>query len=91
MGRRLLRRGASVSGILTLIVQATVFITWLCTSSFVRSFEGIHSLREKRDFIKSSMEQIAVAYKSEIMEWHGEDDHIHMLLRYPRTAVLSEL
>jgi REP element-mobilizing transposase RayT len=37
------------------------------------------------------MEQIAVAYKSAIMEWNGEDDHIHMLLRYPRTAVLSEL
>jgi REP element-mobilizing transposase RayT len=25
------------------------------------------------------------------MEWNGEEDHIHMLLRYPPTVVLSDV
>ena len=37
------------------------------------------------------MRQIAVEYHSEIMEWNGESDHIHMMLRYPPTVVLSNL
>src|ERR1019366_6339858 len=44
---------------------------------------------EKRDFLKSSMEQIALAYNSQILEFNGEEDHVHMLLRYPPTVVLS--
>jgi len=46
---------------------------------------------EKRDFLKSSMEEIAANYKAEIMDWNGEEDHIHMLVRYPPTVVLSDL
>jgi putative transposase len=39
----------------------------------------------------ASMEQIALAYNSEITEFNGEEDHIHMLVRYPPTTVLSSL
>ena len=46
---------------------------------------------EKRDFLKSSMEQVALAYNSQILEWNGGEDHILMLLRYPPTVVLSSL
>jgi putative transposase len=46
---------------------------------------------EKRDFIESIMRVTAQAYKAEIFEWNGEGDHIHFLLRYPPTAVLSDL
>ena len=37
------------------------------------------------------MERTALEYNSQILEWNGEEDHIHMLLRYPPTAVLSSL
>jgi putative transposase len=45
---------------------------------------------EKRDFIKSIIEQIAGNYKAEILDYNGEQDHIHMLVRYPPTVVLSD-
>ena len=37
------------------------------------------------------MEQIALTYNSEIAEFNGEEDHIHLLLKYPPTAVLSSV
>jgi putative transposase len=37
------------------------------------------------------MEQVAANYKAEIGEFNGEEDHIHMLVRYPPTVVLSDL
>ena len=37
------------------------------------------------------MREIAVAYNSEVVDFNGEEDHIHMLLRYPPTVVLSSL
>jgi len=46
---------------------------------------------EKRDFLKATMERLAVEQSCEIMEWDGEGDHIHMLLRYPPTVVLSSV
>lgn len=46
---------------------------------------------EKRDFLKITMENLAVAQGCEVTEWNGEEDHIHMLLRYPPTVVLSDM
>jgi putative transposase len=37
------------------------------------------------------MEQIALAYNSQIAELNGEEDHLHMLVRYPPTVILSDL
>jgi putative transposase len=37
------------------------------------------------------MEQIALEWNSQVLEFNGEEDHIHMLLRYPPTVVLSSL
>lgn len=37
------------------------------------------------------MEEIAAAYKAQIAEYNGEKDHIHLLLKYPPTVVLSDL
>lgn len=37
------------------------------------------------------MVQVAVAHGSEIIGWNGEWDHVHMLIRYPPTIVLSNL
>lgn len=47
---------------------------------------------EKRDFLKSSMEVIARNYKAQlIIEWNDKKNHIHFLMRYTPTVVLSEL
>jgi putative transposase len=35
------------------------------------------------------MEQIALEYHREVLEFNGEEDHIHMLLRYAPTLALS--
>jgi putative transposase len=35
--------------------------------------------------------QIAALCKSEIIDFGGEEDHVHFLLRYPPTADLSSL
>jgi putative transposase len=37
------------------------------------------------------MQDVAADYQCEIVEWNGEEDHIHMLLRYPPTVVLSSV
>jgi len=37
------------------------------------------------------MEQIALDYNSQVLEFNGEEDHVHMLIRYPPTVVLSSL
>ena len=46
---------------------------------------------EKRDLLKVTMEKLAIEHGCEITEWNGEADHVHMLLRYPPTIVLSNM
>jgi putative transposase len=37
------------------------------------------------------MRRLAADRGAEIIEWNGEGDHIHFLLRYPPTLVLTDL
>lgn len=46
---------------------------------------------ERRDYLYTSLSQIAQLVNCEIFEINGEEDHIHFLLRYPPTVKLSEI
>jgi putative transposase len=44
---------------------------------------------ERRDFTNTTLRHIAETVNCEIVEFGAEEDHIHFLLRYPPTVVLS--
>jgi putative transposase len=46
---------------------------------------------ERRDFLFDIMRQLAAERNCEITEINGETDHIHFLMRYPPTIVLSDM
>ena len=38
-----------------------------------------------------SMEQVCVDFAVHLIEFNGEDDHVHLLIEYPPTVQLSRL
>jgi len=46
---------------------------------------------ERRDFLCEILRQLASERNCEITEINGDADHIHFLLRYPPTIVLSDM
>ena len=51
-----------------------------------------HTLTAERlDFVNRSIRRIAEEFNCKVIEFGGESDHIHFLLRYPPTAKLSEV
>jgi REP element-mobilizing transposase RayT len=46
---------------------------------------------ERRDFWLAILPGLTRGLKCEILETNGQEDHIHLLLRFPPTAVLSDV
>jgi putative transposase len=46
---------------------------------------------EKRDFLYTTLRELAKSVNCEILEINGEEDHVHFLLKHPPTTALSEI
>jgi len=44
-----------------------------------------------REFLKEAMDKVCVDFQAELMEFDGEDDHVHLLLAYPPKISVSAL
>ena len=41
--------------------------------------------------LKSIFEKICYGFESELIEFHGEDDHVHLLVNYPTKVSIAKL
>lgn len=44
-----------------------------------------------RDFLKAAMAKVCADFEAELLEFDGEDDHVHLLVAYPPKVSLSLL
>jgi len=44
-----------------------------------------------RDFLRDSMAKVCQDFESELLEFDGEDDHVHLLVAYPPKVAISLL
>ena len=44
-----------------------------------------------REFLKEAMEKVCLDFEAELMEFDGEDDHVHLLVAYPPKASISAM
>jgi len=44
-----------------------------------------------RDFLKEVMTKVCVDFEAELLEFDGDDDHVHLLVAYPPKAAISSL
>ena len=58
---------------------------------FCTKFRNPTLTAERRDFLREILKQLASERNCEITEINGQIDHIHFLLRYPPTIILSDM
>src|SRR5215472_5188206 len=58
---------------------------------FCTTFRRHTLTAERLDFVNRSIRRIAEELNCKVIEFGGESDHIHFLLRYPPTAKLSDV
>ena len=44
-----------------------------------------------REFLKEAMEKVCLDFEAELMEFDGEDDHVHLLIAYPPKVAISAM
>ncbi len=62
-----------------------------CHVVFCTKFRRHILTSEKRDFLFETLRKLARERECEITEVNGEEDHVHFLLRFPPTIVLSDM
>lgn len=51
-----------------------------------KMFEGSH-----RDYLKDTFDGVLDSFEAELLEFDGEEDHVHLLVSYPPKHSISEL
>jgi putative transposase len=44
-----------------------------------------------RDFLRETLDKVCQDFAAELMEFEGEDDHVHLLVAYPPKVAISAL
>jgi len=44
-----------------------------------------------RDFLREVLEKVCLDFQAELMEFDGEDDHVHLLVAYPPKVAIATL
>jgi putative transposase len=58
---------------------------------FVSKYRKKIFIKEHLDYLKSLFESICKDFESELTEFNGEADHIHILINYPPKVCVSKL
>jgi putative transposase len=58
---------------------------------FVTKYRRGVFTREALDFMVPIFEDVCQSFDSELVEFNGEDDHVHLLVTYPPKVSLSKL
>ena len=62
-------------------------INWVCVTKYRRSvFTG-----ESIDLIEKSFREVAKKMNFQVLEFNGEDNHIHALIEYPPKLSISQI
>ena len=58
---------------------------------FVTKYRGNVFTKEVLDDLKIFFEKVCVDFEAELVEFDGEDDHVHLLVNYPPKVAVSSL
>lgn len=58
---------------------------------FVTKYRREVFTKEILDELKPIFEQVCIEFESELVEFDGEDDHVHLLVHYPPKVAISKL
>lgn len=58
---------------------------------FVTKYRREVFTKEILDELRGIFEQVCIEFESELVEFDGEDDHIHLLVHYPPKVSVSRL
>ncbi len=58
---------------------------------FVTKYRREVFTKEILDELRSIFEQVCIEFESELVEFDGEDDHVHLLVHYPPKVSVSRL
>ena len=58
---------------------------------FATKYKGQVFTKEILDEMKSIFEQVCFEFESTLVEFDGEDDHLHLLVHYPPKVSISKL
>ncbi len=65
--------------------------TFACTSGFVTKYRRRVFDRATLSRLQEIVETVCIDFEAQLVEFDGEDDHVHLLVHYPPKVAISKL